>query len=65
MSIESFDYSERAFTEALGTDVMEQIRQSVTAAPPPGPLLVERIRTIFAPTVERLSHADTVGVEAA
>lgn len=65
MSAEGFDYSEQAFTEALGADVMEQIRASVAAAPPPGPLLVERLRTIFAPTVDRLSHVDAVGAEAA
>lgn len=58
MSDDTFDYSEQAFTDALGADVMEHIRQSVAAAPPPKPEQVERLRTIFAPTVAALTAAE-------
>lgn len=52
---EPFDYSEKAFTEALGADVMDHIRRSAAAAPPPSPEAVEQLRTIFAPSVALLS----------
>lgn len=52
---EPFDYSEKAFTEALGADVMDHIRRSAAAAPPPSPEVVEQLRTIFAPSVALLS----------
>lgn len=65
MTAELFDYSEQAFTEALGADVMEQIRQSVAAALPPDAEVVERLRAIFAPTVARLSRNAAVSAEAA
>lgn len=54
------DYSVKAFEQALGAAVMEQIRQSVAAAPPPKPEQIERLRTIFAPTVARLSQRTPV-----
>jgi len=65
MSAEGSDYSERAFTEALGDDVMELIRQSVAGAPPADAEVVERLRAIFAPAVARLSRNVAVGAEAA
>lgn len=54
MSADDFDFSPEAFMAALGADVMERIDRSVAAAPPPGPLLIERLRSIFAPAVNRL-----------
>lgn len=65
MSAGDFDYSGRAFIEALGADAMEQIRQSVAAAPAPDAEVVERLRAIFAPTVARLSRNAAVSAEAA
>lgn len=52
------DYSEESLTLALGADVMEHIRRSVANAPAPKPEQVERLRTIFAPTVARLSQPE-------
>lgn len=55
MSAGTFDYSVESFTAVLGAEVMEQIRASVAAAPAPKPEQVERLRTIFAPTVAELT----------
>lgn len=62
---DDFDFSVESFTEALGADVMEHIRQSVAAAPAPGPELVERMRSILAPAVARLSQHEAEHAEAA
>lgn len=48
MRTPDFDYSPEAFEAALGADVMDHIRRSVAAAPPPSPELIERLRPIFA-----------------
>lgn len=60
MTADTFDYSVESFTEALGADVMEHIRQSAAAAPAPNPEQVERMRTIFAGVVAELSQPAAV-----
>jgi len=54
MSAPECDFSEEYFMALLGPAAMADIDRQVAQAPDPSPELVERVRRILAPTVQRL-----------